>query len=232
MKRYTPRQIHRTLSKYTLKENGVEVGPCCALRIIEVEDTYALLDEIIEKEGRLHRVERFPYWAELWPASLAMARWFCETEPEPPGRDARELGCGLGLVGVALARLGWRVEATDFVEDALIFATHNAQRNRVSSRHRVAYLDWSRPVGDPCACMVAADVVYEKENHPHLMRVLRKLLLPGGRFYLGDPQRPTARPFVAALEEKGYEHRTDFRSIRWKALEHKVDIHVFTKPTD
>lgn len=87
--------------------------------MIEVEDAYSLLDRMIEQEGRLHRVERFPYWAELWPASLALSRWFCQVDDLPRVDRALELGCGIGLVGITLAHLGWNVEATDFVEDAL-----------------------------------------------------------------------------------------------------------------
>ena len=79
------------------------------------------------------------------------------------------------------------------MEDALVFATYNAQKNRLSDRHRVAYLDWSNPVGKACDCLIASDVVYEKKNHVYLNRVLRALLKPGGRFYLSDPQRRSAR---------------------------------------
>ena len=196
----------------------------------EVDDAYVLLDHMIEQEGRLHRVERFPYWAELWPASLALSRWFCQTDALiRPGRVI-ELGCGLGLVGITLARLGWNVEATDFVEDALIFASHNAGINQVTGRHHVAYLDWSNPVGKPCECLVSSDVIYEKKNHPYLARVLRKLLLPGGRFYLSDPKRQAGSHFVEMLQKQGYEHQCENLVQSWKSLEHQVDIHIFTKP--
>jgi predicted nicotinamide N-methyase len=147
----------------------------------------------------------------------------------PPGA-VRELGCGLGLVGVALARLGWQVEATDYVEAALMFATHNARANQAGLRHGTAYLDWRHPAGRPLACAVAADVVYEKQNHAHLNRVLDHLLLPGGRFFLADPQRPAARHFVSLLQDQGYAHQVETRPVRWRSLEHRIDIHTFTKP--
>ncbi|MBI2503548.1 MAG: hypothetical protein HYW07_10005 [Candidatus Latescibacteria bacterium] len=136
----------------------------------------------------------------------------------------------MGLVGVALARLGWKVEATDFVEAALVFATHNARVNKVGEHHGTAYLDWRNPAGTPAACMVASDVVYERQSHPYLCRVLHHLLLPGGRFFLADPQRPAARRFVALLEGQGYGHQVETHPVRWKSLEHRVDIHTFTKP--
>lgn len=231
LKHYTKRQLRRALSKFGTKETEVELGPRLVLRMTEVDDAYALLDRMIAQEARKGpRSERFPYWAELWPASVGLARWFCEQQLEAPPGGVRELGCGVGLVGVALARLGWRVEATDFVETALVFATHNARANQAGERHGTAYLDWRHPVGLPSSCLVASDVVYEQQNHPYLCKVLHHLLLPGGRFFLADPQRPAARRFVAILEQQGYGHQIETRLVRWKSLEHQVDIHTFTRP--
>ena len=184
MKRFSEKQIQRTLAKYSTVENRWDLSEDISLDIVEVADSYDLLDRMIEQEGRMVRVDRFPYWAEIWPASLALARWMCAQRPTVAHSWTRELGCGLGLVGIALAALGWKVEATDYVEDALIFAAHNAQKNRLGDRHRVAYLDWSNPVGRASDCLVASDVVYEKKNHVYLNRVLRHLLAQIGRAHV------------------------------------------------
>ena len=224
MKHYGDRQIRRTLRKYDTRQVSRTLATGCALQLTAVGDVDALVDRMIEREGRLQRVERFPYWAELWPTAWAMAQWFCRAEEPIPKGWTGELGCGLGLVGLALAKLGWRVEATDFVEDALIFSAHNARRNRVGHTHRVAYLDWRNPVGTPRECWVGSDILYEKKNHRYLERVLHALLLPGGRFYLGDPQRKDAAAFVARLVAQGYSQRREMQ------VENQVAIYVFTKP--
>ena len=230
MKRYGDRQIRRTLSKYDTRQVRRSLASGCDLQMTEVGDVNVLLNSMIEREGRFQGVERFPYWAELWPMALAMAQWFCRAEEPIPRGWTYELGCGLGLVGIALAKLGWRVEATDFVEDALIFAAHNAQRNGVQHNHRVAYLDWRNPVGEPRECLVGSDIVYEKKNHRYLERILHKLLLPGGRFYLGDPQRKDADDFVWRLVSQGYSQRRETRVETWNSVEYQVAIYVFTKP--
>lgn len=231
LKHYTNRQLRRALAKFSTKETEVDLGPGQVLHITEVEDGYALLDRMVAQEARGgQRTERFPYWAELWPSSVGLAQWFCDQDLEAPAGGAKELGCGLGLVGLTLARLGWRVEATDFVETALVFATHNARANQVGVHHGTAYLDWRNPTGLPVSCLVAADIVYEKKNHAYLNGVLHHLLLPGGRFYLADPQRPAAGHFVAMLEQQGYGHQVEMRPVRWKSLDHQVHIHTFTKP--
>lgn len=229
-KRYSRRQIHRTLRKFDTHEAAVEVTADVALQMVEIVDSYALLERLLEREEAQNPVTRFPYWAEIWPASLALARWFLSARPPSPAGVALELGCGVGLVGVALAKLGWQVRATDFVEDALVFSTLNARRNQVACRHQVSYLDWSHPVGAGTDCVVASDVAYEKQSHPHLARVIRHLLLPGGRLYMSDPGRPVSQDFFTSLESQGYSHQVESVSVRWRSLGHEVDVHEFVRP--
>ena len=233
LKRYSDEQIRKTLLKYDTQETCVDlsVNGLRSVNILGTEDAYALLDRLIEQENSQPlRRPRFPYWAEIWPASLGLSRFFFDNDTPEPKHIAKELGCGLGLVGIALALLGRRVEATDFVEDALIFASHNAIENGICALHRVSYLDWSHPVGRETDCMVGADIAYEARNHPYLLRAIRKLLLPGGFLYLGDPKRPAAQPLIATLQEQGFSHRHTTVPVTWKSLDHQVDIHILQKP--
>ena len=230
MKRYTAKQIQRTIAKFPTKQTDVHVAGDLFLHITEAEDAYELLDDLIEKETRFQRTERFPYWAELWPAAIGLSRWFSQQATELEATSALELGCGLGLVAVTLSRLGLRIRATDFVEDALVFTSHNGIANRAGANLNVAYLDWSSPVGQRTDLLVASDVAYDRKNHPYLNRVLRALLNEGGELILSDPGRPAARPFFELLEGSGYRHAQESVAVPWKSTEHKVDIHRFQKP--
>jgi predicted nicotinamide N-methyase len=231
MKQYDTKKVRRTIAKYATNEVRFDLHDGLGLSMAVVVDPYVLLDKMAEREAQQKRAERFPYWAEIWPTSLALARWLWQAQLQKPEGWVCELGCGLGLVGIVLARLGWRVEATDFVEDALVFASYNAMLNKIGANHRVSYLDWRNPVGKQRSCMVASDVVYEKKNHPYLDRILRRLLMPGGHFYLGDPQRKASSEFVKMLEGQGYGHQVKTQSQSWAGKEHQVDIHEFTKPS-
>ncbi|HCV21950.1 MAG TPA: methyltransferase domain-containing protein [Candidatus Latescibacteria bacterium] len=232
LKRYARRQTTRTLAKYDTVSIDVDIDADLSVSMVQTRDAYVLLDRLIEQEeAGMARVTRFPYWAEIWPASVGLSRWFVGSAPEPETTEIRELGCGLGLVGVSLARAGWRIEATDFVEDALVLASHNARTNGIPEfQHRVAYLDWSHPVGESVDCFVASDVAYEKVLHPYLIRTLRQMLNPGGRFYISDPRRPAAQPLFEALQEMGYEHECQTVDVDWQSLTHQIDVHCLTRP--
>ncbi len=231
VKRYSRKQVARTLAKYDLDEVEIVLRPDLRLRMMQTADAYALLDDLIDRDAGDRGSTRFPYWAETWPSAVGLARWFAG--PDAPAADlACELGCGTGLVGVALARMGWRIRATDYVEDALLFATHNASRNGAGARHSVSYLDWRHPVGAPCRWLVGSDLAYEKSVHPQLERTVRALLEPGGRLVLSDPGRPAARPLLNALEGAGFRHRVESMEVEWKGVAQTIDIHLFIRPPE
>src|SRR5260370_38043735 len=52
--------------------------------------------------------EYMPYWADLWPAARMLAKAIVR-EPWPGPLDVLEIGCGLGLPGIAALSRGLRV---------------------------------------------------------------------------------------------------------------------------
>jgi len=223
---------NRVLAKYDVKKTHYVINDKLGIDILEVGDTYGLIDRLVENESRNRSVERFPYWAEVWPSSIGLAKWFNENLEKIVVTKGliRELGCGVGLVGISLAAMGWRVEATDYVEDALVFCTENARINRMKFNHRISYLDWRNPVGKICNCMVGSDIIYEKKNHMLLTRLLDSQLASGGDFYTSDPKRVASRNFIEMLKLKGYRHRKDSIIVKHGILNHEINIHHFVKP--
>src|SRR5262245_47649318 len=56
--------------------------------------------------------EYMPLWVDLWPAARMLAKAILR-EPWSPGLTALEIGCGLGLPGVAALARGLRVVFSD-----------------------------------------------------------------------------------------------------------------------
>src|ERR687888_2018048 len=107
-----------------------------ALRLLRPRDAEALLDE-----HAFEHEEYLPYWAELWPSSLALARAVAGRSLR--GARTLELGCGLGLPSLAAALAGGRVLATDWSPDAVAMTARNAERNGIAIETLVC--SWSAP---------------------------------------------------------------------------------------
>ena len=137
-----------------------------------------------------------PYWAELWPSSVVLAR--AVSAAAPAGARVLELGCGLGLPSVAAALGGAHVLATDRSADALGFTTYNAGLNGVSVE--VGLCSWSQPdsvlARAPWDLVLGADVLYRHRSLADLDDLLPRLVTGTGQVWLADPGRPPAAAFL------------------------------------
>jgi predicted nicotinamide N-methyase len=152
------------------------------------------VERLLDEEAFAARDEFLPYWAELWPSGVALAREVAGRALR--GRRVLELGCGLGLPSLAASLAGGRVLATDWAQEAVDMAAANAARNGVELE--TAVVDWRQPEvlleRAPWDLVLAADVLYEARNVAPLLELLPRL---GGEVWLADPGRATAEPFLA-----------------------------------
>lgn len=74
--------------------------------------------------------ERLPYWAELWPSSLALAKWLFMNTKKIKRKNCLDLGCGLGFTAICGAWRGASVTAVDYEERAILLAKENAFANQ------------------------------------------------------------------------------------------------------
>jgi predicted nicotinamide N-methyase len=147
-----------TLSSETLRLGGVE------LTLLRPTAPDELIDE-----GAFADDEFLPYWAELWPASLALANAL----PEVTGLRVVELGCGLGVPSLVAAARGAEVTATDWADDAIALLAENAARNELAITAEVR--DWRDPWEARFDLVLAADVLYERRNVEPLVTRLAEL---------------------------------------------------------
>ena len=159
--------------------------------------------EALLSEEAFEREEFLPYWAELWPSALALARVLARRPLT--GRRTIELGCGLGLPAIAAAAAGARVLATDWAPDAIAMTTRNAERNGVELATRLFRWDAPpEPLGPPWPLVLASDVLYERRNVDPLLALLPRLTAASGEVWLADPGRSMLSRFLAAVDAAGW----------------------------
>jgi predicted nicotinamide N-methyase len=151
----------------------------------------ALLDE----EAFAHD-EFLPYWAELWPAAIALA---AALPDRLDGVRVIELGCGLGVPSLVAAARGAFATATDWAPDAVRLLGQNAARNGLDVRGQVR--DWRTPWSERFDLALAADVLYEHRNVEPLAARLRELAPEALVALAGRPYEAEFLRAVGAVEE-------------------------------
>jgi predicted nicotinamide N-methyase len=171
----------------TLVTQSVEL-PSGELRLLQPEESAELPDD-----GAVEWAPLAPYWSVLWRSGVELAR---ELDGEQlNGLRVVELGCGLAVPGIAAARAGADVLATDSDAEALELVAQNARANGVSVE--TAAVDWAEPDElinrAPFDLVLAADVLYERASVALLLSLLPRL---GPEVWLADPGRPAADAFL------------------------------------
>ena len=159
------------------------------IAVMRPRDSEALVDE-----DAFAADEFLPYWAQLWPSGVALARAVGRRVLK--GARVLEVGCGLGLPSIAAARAGGRVLATDWSQAAIDLLRENAARNDAALE--TAVVSWTAPAPllarAPFDLVLAADVLYERRSVAVLADLLPRL---GGEVLLADPGRPPLEAFLA-----------------------------------
>jgi predicted nicotinamide N-methyase len=185
------------------------------LTLLRPRDAAELLDEEAFAQD-----EFIPYWADLWPSAVLLARTLSKRALR--GARVLELGCGLGLPSLAAALAGGRVLATDWAPDALDAVARNAACNDVAIETLVA--DWREPAEllarRPFDLVIAADVAYERRNVEPLARLLDAL---DCEVWLSDPGRAPAAQLVADLQLLGFHRSTLATTTHPRVTVHRLD---------
>jgi len=151
--------------------------------------------------------EYMPYWTDLWPGARMLARAILR-ESWPPGLEALEIGCGLGLPGLAALAVGMHVTFSDYDATALRFAANNARLNGFD-KFRLLQLDWRYPPDDmQMPLVLASDLIYELRNVEPLVGLIKRVLRPGGLGLLTDQNRVPSHVLREALPAAGLQFTT------------------------
>lgn len=204
------------LRRYDLRRHPLQVGGR-SLHLV-IPDAKEWIRRGIWAEERIRGGEP-PYWVQVWPAAVALARHVARSSPphRRSGADADasavigsldrplaglrvlDLGCGLGVPGCTAAWLGASVTFADKCADALAFAAWNAHALS-GERHETRILDWSRErLSERFDLILLADVSYHAIHHAPVLEHVATGLAENGVMLHADPYRAASSRFLANL---------------------------------
>ncbi len=173
--------------------------------------------------------ENTPLWVELWPSSLALARWLWEG-PDLKGSSVLELGAGLGLPGVAAAMKGARVLQTDHMAEAMELARETASLNGVRGL-RTAVADWrSFGITEVFDYIIGSDILYHPELNPYLKKIFSTNLRPGGQIIMADAGRIDSLAFVRQLLLEGWQVLEEHLPVTQEPFDYRISVYRITPP--
>ncbi|MGH7385701.1 MAG: class I SAM-dependent methyltransferase, partial [Candidatus Rokuibacteriota bacterium] len=200
-------------------------------------DSIGIISIEEQSSKSLLRLSTRTYWQRVWPAGLGLAAYVVEHfGPEGlRGRQVLDLGCGVGLIGIACGRLGAQVTFLDREAGALAAVRRNCRRNGLGPARTIGG-DWNHGGHrlEPAAydVVVGGDVVYDDAEWPAIGTGLVRTLRPGGIALLADPGWVAEGKLRAAFRRSGFAIDRDRSTVSWPPWrathrQHKV-INIYT----
>jgi predicted nicotinamide N-methyase len=172
------------------------------IRLVRPTEPDRLLGEPgVAAENR--RDDYMPYWAYLWDGAFLLAEAVAH-EPWPRGTQALEIGCGLGLAGLAGLAVGLRVQFSDYDLTPLRYVERSCAANGFDpGSYATRPLDWRALPDERFPVILGSDVLYERRLVPLVVALIDRMLAPGGVALLAGPYRVATEDLPACLASAG-----------------------------
>jgi predicted nicotinamide N-methyase len=142
----------------------------------------------------------FPFWAKIWPSSIAMAS-FLKSEPSLiQSKRILEIGAGIGLPSFSIAPNVFELIISDYSSDAVELIDRNI--THLSLPHAKAMrIDWNAISDDIHADVVLlSDINYNPDDFTPLLSMIQCFIAAGSTVIIATPQRIMTNPFVESIK--------------------------------
>jgi predicted nicotinamide N-methyase len=142
----------------------------------------------------------FPFWAKLWPSSLALLD-VLEAHPHLiQNKHVLEIGAGIGLPSLMMADVAKSIQVSDYNLEAVELLQKNIEHLQLQNVEALQ-LDWNNlPYAIHAEVVILSDVNYDSTQFDVLIALIDKFIHQGSTIILSTPQRIMASPFVQKLE--------------------------------
>ncbi len=204
----------------------LQLTPFSAELAIYIPD-YEKVKQVYEAILIDHPAEPFPYWAKLWPSSIALVQYLNANRIWIEHKNVLEIGAGVGLPSFMIAGYANSVQVSDYAPEAVELMEMNIQHLTLHNV-RAIELDWNR-VHDSLKpdVVLLSDVNYNPSQFNGLLHLITKLIAEGTIILLSTPQRIIASPFVNAIQELVKQKHVEIVNENGKSIE--ISILVLSK---
>jgi len=142
----------------------------------------------------------FPFWAKIWPSSLALTSFLQKETQLIRSKHVLEIGAGIGLPSFSISREASSLVISDYSTEAVALMEKNIEY-LVLQHAKAIYLDWNHFPSDLTADTVLfSDINYDPEQFEALLTLIKQLLEKGATVIIATPERISAVAFAVKLE--------------------------------
>lgn len=204
----------------------LQLTPFSAELAIYIPD-YEQVKEVYEAILIDHPAEPFPYWAKLWPSSIALVQYLKANRIWIEHKNVLEIGAGLGLPSFMIAGYANSVQVSDYAPEAVELLEKNIQHLQLNNVQAME-LDWNNvPDSIKPDVVLLSDVNYNPSQFDGLLQLITKLISEGTIVILSTPQRIMASPFVNAIQPLVKQTHVELVNENGKSVE--ISILVLSK---
>jgi predicted nicotinamide N-methyase len=193
----------------------VQLTQISAKKTIYIPD-YEQVKEVYTSLLDLDPNTPFPFWAKLWPSTLALLD-VLEAHPHLiQNKHVLEIGAGIGLPSLMMADHAKSIQVSDYNLEAVELLQKNIEHLKLQNVQAIR-LDWNAiPEYMNPEVILLSDVNYDPTQFDVLISLIEKFIHQGSTIILSTPQRIMASPFVQKLESfiiERYETLVDENGI-------------------
>ena len=142
----------------------------------------------------------FPFWAKLWPSSIALLDVLKVHPHLIQNKHVLEIGAGIGLPSLMMADIAKSVQISDYDKEAVTLLQKNIEHLQLQNAEAFQ-LDWKAiPENMNAEVVILSDVNYDPTQFETLTKLIDKFIHQGCTIILSTPQRIMASPFIQKLE--------------------------------
>ena len=204
----------------------VKLSQISAEKAIYIPD-YEQVKQVYASLIKIEPNTPFPFWAKLWPSSIALVN-VLENNPDwIRDKHVLELGAGIGLPSLMLAGVAKSIQVSDYADEAVELLQKNIAHLNLMNVQALQ-LDWNHlPISIQPDVLILSDVNYDPSQFDTLIQIITRKILDGCTILLATPQRIMASPFVQALET--YIQTTYVEVVNENASAIEISILVLSK---